>query len=188
MVKTAIFKLNLHLWKEGEVRRSQIWRVEWMRKWNHAVSGKKLTCEESSVRVHYRRGASSFSRVTDLIAFAECLPVFKPGNTTRYWWFGPWERIPECTMRMSKKTMSIHLVELQTCLAFFGRGDDGFLHCEDCCFVSGSYPYVEDHYRWRNLSVRVRVAKGVWHASKRRLPEVAETLETLYCCAREFWR
>jgi len=46
-----------------------------------------------------------------------------------------------------EKDMSIHLVELQTCLAFFGRGDDGLLHCEDYCFVSGSYPHVEDHYR-----------------------------------------
>jgi len=24
-----------------------------------------------------------------------------------------------------------------TCFAFFGRGEDGFFQCEDCCFASG---------------------------------------------------
>ena len=37
--------------------------------------------------------------------------------------------------RMSKKSMSMFLFTLWTCLAFFGRGDVGLLHCEDCCSI-----------------------------------------------------
>jgi hypothetical protein len=29
---------------------------------------------------------------------------------------------------------------LRTCRAFFGLGDDGCFHCEDCAFVSGIVP------------------------------------------------
>jgi hypothetical protein len=36
-----------------------------------------------------------------------------------------------------EKTMSMLLVELQICLAFFALGDCGLFHC-DSCFVSGS--------------------------------------------------
>jgi hypothetical protein len=35
--------------------------------------------------------------------------------------------------------MSMLLVTLQLCLAFFGLGDPGIFHCEDCCLVLGSY-------------------------------------------------
>ena len=33
-------------------------------------------------------------------------------------------------------------VLLRTWRPFFGRGDVGPFHCDDCCFVSGSYPYA----------------------------------------------
>jgi hypothetical protein len=36
--------------------------------------------------------------------------------------------------------MSMVFVKLRLILAFFGRGDDGFYHCDD--FVSGSYPWL----------------------------------------------
>ena len=38
-----------------------------------------------------------------------------------------------------ENTMSVLSVTLQLCLAFFGLGDRGLFHCEDCCLVSGSY-------------------------------------------------
>ncbi|KAJ8890405.1 hypothetical protein PR048_009913 [Dryococelus australis] len=41
-VEKATFELDLDLREEGEVRRSQIWRIGWMRKHDH-VSGEKLT-------------------------------------------------------------------------------------------------------------------------------------------------
>jgi len=65
--------------------------------------GEKLTCEESSMKVHYRRGAFSFSRVTDPIA--ECLPSdsLKPGSTTHYWWFSPWGRILDAQCECRKR-------------------------------------------------------------------------------------
>ena len=37
-----------------------------------------------------------------------------------------------------KKMIGIDLMMLRTLRAFFGRGQDGIFHCEDCCFVSGS--------------------------------------------------
>jgi len=43
-----------------------------------------------------------------------------------------------CTIPlMSKKVMIMLLRLLFTCLAFFGLGDLGLFHWEDCCFVSG---------------------------------------------------
>jgi hypothetical protein len=39
---------------------------------------------------------------------------------------------------MLKKTMSMLLIELWTCCAFFVLHDWGLFHCDDCCFVSGS--------------------------------------------------
>ena len=43
-----------------------------------------------------------------------------------------------CTIPMtSKKVMIMFLTLLFTCLAFFGLGDVGLFHWEDCCFVSG---------------------------------------------------
>ena len=46
-----------------------------------------------------------------------------------------------CTIpQMSKNTMSTLLDALRLCLTFFGLGDPGLFHCEDCCLVSGSYP------------------------------------------------
>ncbi|KAJ8883921.1 hypothetical protein PR048_015776 [Dryococelus australis] len=41
--------------------------------------------------------------------------------------------------------MIMHLVLLRTCLASFGRRDDRLFHCEDRCFVSGSYPHKFRH-------------------------------------------
>jgi hypothetical protein len=43
---------------------------------------------------------------------------------------------------MSKNTMSMVFVELRVVLTFFGHGDDGLFHCDDCPFVSGSYPWL----------------------------------------------
>ena len=40
------------------------------------------------------------------------------------------------------KEHSFTLILLCTCLAFFGLGDSGCFHCDDCAFVSGSYPYT----------------------------------------------
>jgi len=37
-----------------------------------------------------------------------------------------------------KQVMIMLLTLLFTCLAFFGLGDMGLFHWEDCCFVSGS--------------------------------------------------
>ena len=42
------------------------------------------------------------------------------------------------------KEHSITLILLRTCRAFFGLGDSGCFHCDDCAFVSGSYPYTHD--------------------------------------------
>jgi hypothetical protein len=42
--------------------------------------------------------------------------------------------------RMSKNMMSMVFVELWLILTFFGRGDDRLFQCDDCCFVSESYP------------------------------------------------
>ena len=39
-----------------------------------------------------------------------------------------------------EKTMSNILVALRTCFAFFGCGDVGLIHCEDCCLVFRPYP------------------------------------------------
>ena len=36
--------------------------------------------------------------------------------------------------------MSMLLSALRLCLAFFGLGDPGLFHCEDCCLVSGIIP------------------------------------------------
>jgi len=35
-------------------------------------------------------------------------------------------------------------VLLRTWRPFFGRGDEGLFHYDDCCFVSGSYPQTQD--------------------------------------------
>ena len=40
------------------------------------------------------------------------------------------------------KEHSITLILLCTCRALFGLGDSGCFHCDDCAFVSGSYPYT----------------------------------------------
>ena len=39
--------------------------------------------------------------------------------------------------------MSMLLVALRLCLAFFGLGNPGLFHCEDSCLVSGSYPQTQ---------------------------------------------
>jgi len=45
---------------------------------------------------------------------------------------------------MDIKEHSITLILLHTCRAFFGLGDSGCFHCDDCAFVSGSYLYTHD--------------------------------------------
>ena len=44
------------------------------------------------------------------------------------------------------KEHSITLILLRTCRAFFGVGDSGCFHCDDCVSVSGSYPYTHDSF------------------------------------------
>ena len=60
-----------------------------------------------------------------------------------------------CTSpRMSKNTMSMLLVALRLCLAFFGLGDPGLFHCEDYCLVSGSYPQTQLSSPVMNLDIK----------------------------------
>jgi hypothetical protein len=40
---------------------------------------------------------------------------------------------------MLKNMMSMVFIELRLILAFFGSGDDGVFHSDDCGFVSGLY-------------------------------------------------
>jgi len=49
-----------------------------------------------------------------------------------------WNKLLMHNSSIVKKIMNIDLMLLQTWHTFFGRGEDGVFHCEDCCFVSGS--------------------------------------------------
>jgi len=44
----------------------------------------------------------------------------------------------------SKNASNMTFVLLHTWHPFFGHGDVGPFHRDDCCFVSGSYPYTQD--------------------------------------------
>lgn len=51
--------------------------------------------------------------------------------------------------RMSKNTTSMDFIQLRLILDCFARGNDD--HCDDCSFVSGSYPCTADdseHEGW----------------------------------------
>jgi len=50
----------------------------------------------------------------------------------------PYEKFLEY-IYIYKKKISIDLMLLQTWRVFFGRGEDGVFHCEDCCYISGSF-------------------------------------------------
>jgi hypothetical protein len=41
-------------------------------------------------------------------------------------------------VKKKKKKISTDLMLLRNWHTFFGHGQDGIFHCEDCCFVSGS--------------------------------------------------
>jgi hypothetical protein len=94
-------------------------------------------------RVHCSRGESNSSHTTDPVAFVECSPSNAPELRSKSFVLTvrPWGTNSRWTMpRLSKNTMSMVFVELRLILAFFGRGDDEFFHCDD--FVSGSYPWL----------------------------------------------
>jgi len=76
---------------------------------------------------------------------AECPPsaALKPHSKTCHWRFDQGVRIPcgQC-LGCRKKTIKMDLTLLRTWRAFFGRGEFGEFHCDDCCLVWGSQPYT----------------------------------------------
>jgi len=114
-----------------------------MRKCDNAVVGEKLTRYETSVRRCIVITEQPVARAPQFRSFSpNVLPQTAKNIAVELGVHGlafganSGRTIP----RMSKNTMSMLLVALRLCLAFFGLGDPGLFHCEDSCLFPGSYP------------------------------------------------
>lgn len=81
-----------------------------------------------------------FLRGTDLVVFAECpsSDSLKPGSRTAVDGLVPEDEL----LRHNSSNVEKDLVKLRSCPALFRRGNELF-RCEDCWFVSRSYPYIQ---------------------------------------------
>jgi hypothetical protein len=127
-------------WGNREITGGQVWRVGRMGNDNHDVVSHKLCGFQGSVGGHvllmepvvvmpeFRFFSSQiFSQASQNVTVKVELIIVLGGTNS--------QRTIPITL---KKTISMLFVELQTCHAFFALGDCGLLHCNNCCFVSGS--------------------------------------------------
>ena len=103
---------------------------------------KNLESDGKNWRVHCRDGTAKFLLPTGPVVCAHSITkatkyplVILFGDGLALW----------CVFVMHhptgvEKTVNKTLTLLWTCRAFFGPRDDECFYCEDCAFVSGSYP------------------------------------------------
>jgi len=108
-----------------------------------AIPAGSPALRELGEKVHCHHGAANCPRTTVQVVFAECPPSNgeEHFSGTRCSRSGLRDKFMLTqSLECRKNTMRMLLVALRLCLAFFGLGDPGLFHYEDCCLVSGSYP------------------------------------------------
>jgi hypothetical protein len=95
-------------------------------------------------RVRCHGGETSCFYSTCLDVCAECPPsaASQPHSKTFHWRFDQGVGIPCGQCLGCRKKINMDLILLRTWRSFFGHGEFGDFHCDDCCSVSGSLSYT----------------------------------------------
>ena len=95
-------------------------------------------------RARCHGGETNCFSSTCLDVCAECPPsaTSKLHSKTCHWRFDQGVWIPCGRCLGCRKNINMDLTLLRTWRAFFGRGEFGEFHCDDCCLVWGSQPYT----------------------------------------------